>query len=125
MNAKCQIPDWVSQLFKGLDKKSVSIFSSFLTDDCVFRYGSLPAVEGKDAIQDFVGGFLGNIQKTEHTISRFVETQQSMFIEGECAYLTRSGAKVTLPFLNVFEIQAGLISKYFVYIDPSPLIAAM
>ena len=44
--------------------------------------------------------------------------------EGEVTYTHHDGRSVTVPFCNVFEAEAGLISLYRIYIDMGPVFAA-
>ena len=50
-----------------------------------------------------------------------VSARDQSVIEGEAAYTRHDGSTVSLPFVNVFEIEDVLISDYRIYIDIAPL----
>ena len=43
--------------------------------------------------------------------------------EGDVTYTKLDGSEVTLPFVNIFEIDGGLIVDYRIYVDVGPLYA--
>ena len=86
-------------MFAAIDRKDSTVFVGYLTDDAVFRFGSAPAVRGRDAIREAVDGFF----------------------EGEVTYTRLDGTSVTLPFADVFEYEGDQIAEYKIYIDIAPL----
>jgi limonene-1,2-epoxide hydrolase len=52
-----------------------------------------------------------------------VADDKAVACEGEVTYTRHDGSKITLPFVNIFEVSAGLITLYRVYIDIAPLFA--
>ena len=53
-----------------------------------------------------------------------VADDNGIVCEGEVTYTHHDGRSVTVPFCNVFEAEAGLISLYRIYIDMGPVFAA-
>ena len=54
-------------LFAAIDAKDAASFVSYLTEDAVFRFGSAPAVQGREAIREAVDGFFAPIAGCRHT----------------------------------------------------------
>jgi len=108
-------------MFAAIDSKDAEAFVGFLTEDAVFRFGSAPAVCGRDAIRAAVGGFFGTIAGCSHAIHNTLGKGSTVFCEGEVTYRRHNDTEVTLPFTDVFEYDDDLISQYKIYIDISPL----
>jgi ketosteroid isomerase-like protein len=108
-------------VFAAIDRQDTAAFVGFLTDDAVFRFGSAPPVQGRDAIAAAVGGFFDTIADLAHRIDNSVVQGSSQFIEGEVTYTRRDGSQITLPFADVFEYEGDLIAHYKIYMDISPL----
>ncbi|HSN72566.1 MAG TPA: nuclear transport factor 2 family protein [Steroidobacteraceae bacterium] len=114
---------WWQGLFAAIDTKDTARFVAYLTDDAEFRYGSGPPVSGRAAIGDAVDNFFASIEASEHTPGRRFESGDSAICEGWVRYTRRDGRVIDVPFCNVFTLEGDRISKYHIYIDPSPLAA--
>lgn len=115
--------DKAGGVFAAIDSKDAEAFVGFLTEDAVFRFGSAPAVHGRNAIRAAVDGFFGTIKACSHKIARTLADGSTLVCEGEVTYRRLDDTEITLPFADVFEYDADLISKYKIYIDISPLYA--
>ena len=112
------------KLFKSVDAMDMESFLGFITADATFRFASAPPVQGHAAIREGVGGFFASIAALKHDLQRMVTEGNVVICEGEVAYTRHDGSSITLPFVNVFEVDGGLISLYRIYIDVGPLYAA-
>jgi len=112
------------ELFVSIDAMDTESFLEFLADDATFRFGSMPAVQGREAIRAAVDGFYASIAALKHVLQRRVAEGNAVVCEGEVTYTRHDGSDVTLPFCNMFEVDDGLISLYRIYIDAGPLYAA-
>ena len=110
-------------MFAAIDTKDSAAFVSYLTEDAVFRFGSAPPVQGRDAIQAAVEGFFGTILGCAHEIRNTFQCDDTIICEGEVTYQRHDESKVTLPFTDVLEYSDDLISHYKIYIDVGPLYA--
>jgi limonene-1,2-epoxide hydrolase len=110
-------------VFAAIDSKDAEAFVGFLTEDAVFRFGSAPAVHGRDAIRAAVDGFFGTIAQCSHKVTNSLGKDATLVCEGEVTYRRLDDTAVTLPFTDVFEYDGDLISHYKIYIDISPLYA--
>ena len=113
----------IGGLFAAIDAQDSAAFVSYLTSGAVFRFGSAPSVQGREAIQAAVDGFLGSIDSLSHSIDRTVRDGDVLFCEGEVTYRRHDGTEIELPFVNVFEYDGDLIDHYKIYIDIGPLYA--
>ena len=115
--------DLPHRLLAAVDRKDMDEFLGFIARDARFRFGSAPPVTGHDAIRDAVGGFFASIAGLSHALKRVVSSGSALLIEGEVTYTRHDNSEITLPFVNVLEIEDRLISDYKIYIDIGPLYA--
>jgi ketosteroid isomerase-like protein len=110
-------------MFAAIDARDGAGFVSFLTEDAVFRFGSAPPVQGRDAIQAAVEGFFTTIAGCSHSIASTLNKNDTLVCEGDVTYTRHDGSEITLPFTDIFEFDGDLIAHYKIYIDVSPLYA--
>ena len=110
-------------IFTAIDAKDGATFVSFLTEDAVFRFGSAPPVQGRDAIQAAVEGFFTTIEGCAHNITRTLGEDDTLVCEGVVTYTRHDGSEIALPFTDVFEYEGSLVAHYKIYIDIGPLFA--
>jgi ketosteroid isomerase-like protein len=110
-------------LFAAIDARDGAGFVSYLTEDAVFRFGSAPPVQGRNAIQAAVEGFFTTIAGCSHTITNTLNQGDMIVCEGDVTYTRHDGSKITLPFTDVLEYEGDLIAHYKIYMDVSPLYA--
>ncbi len=124
MTSSAAAGDRTGGLFAAIDAKDPEAFVGFLTGDALFRFGSAPAVQGRDAICAAVGAFFDSIAGLSHVVNKTLVDGATMVCEGEVTYTRLDGTSVTLPFTDVFEYEGDLIAEYKIYMDVSPLYAA-
>jgi ketosteroid isomerase-like protein len=115
--------DYAGGLFAAIDANDATAFVSFLTDDAVFRFGSAPAVRGREAIHAAVDGFFGTIAGCAHAVHKSISDGATLVCEGEVTYRRHNGTEITLPFTDVLEYDGDLIENYKIYMDINPLYA--
>jgi ketosteroid isomerase-like protein len=111
----------INELFKAIDVCDVDRFLTFLDPDATFRFGSAPSVTGHDAITVAVTGFFETIEGLQHDLINTVSSGSMQVCEGDVTYTRLDGSNVTLPFVNIFEFDEGLICDYRIYVDVAPL----
>lgn len=123
----CFTPDrsgW-ERLFASIDRRDAGEFVRYFTPMGEFRFGNAPAVVGCERIRDAVAGFFAMIAACRHRlIDCWIGPEQAVG-EGEVTYTTPAGAVITVPFVNVFTLAGTQIASYRIYIDNSPLFAAL
>jgi limonene-1,2-epoxide hydrolase len=110
-------------IFAAIDQEDPEAFVAYLTEDAVFRFGSAPAVQGRDAICAAVENFFATIAACSHDVHKTLSSGSTLVCEGEVTYRRHNDTEITLPFTDVFEYEGGLISQYKIYIDINPLYA--
>ena len=112
------------KLFASIDAMDTESFLGFIAGDCTFRFGSSPPVTGREGIRASVNDFFSMFAGLRHDLQRIVAADSGIVCEGEVTYTHHDGRRVTVPFCNVFEADAGRISLYRIYIDLGPVFAA-
>ena len=113
----------IVELFSSIDEKNVEKFSSFLSEDCSFRFGNLPAVHGVDGISDFVGGFFDSIETLKHDIIDIWVVPGGAICHGMVSYTRHDKSILSIPFSNIFKIDNGKVYDYLIFADTSQLYA--
>jgi hypothetical protein len=117
------LKNWLESIAESIDSKNADKFVSFLTDDCIFRFGNQPEIRGKNATRDYVAGFFGMIGGSKHTIINIWNSDNSVVWQGEVLYTRLDRKKVNVNFTNIFYLRDDLIKDYLIYIDNAPLFA--
>ncbi len=113
----------LTDLFASIDARDATRFAEFLGPDATFRFGNAPPVTGRAAIAQAVAGFFGTIRALEHRLHEHWQGPDSLVCQGEVTYTRHDGTRLTLPFVDVFRLRAGLIQDYLIYMDITPLYA--
>jgi len=111
----------LKELFNAIDRKDTEGFLAFLSADCVFRFGNIPAVTGTEAIREFVGGFFDSITGLSHDIQSHWATADGLGCHGMVRYTRRDGTALTVPFAVVLKTRDGMVSEYLIFADASRL----
>ena len=117
--------EWMDRLIASIDAMDENKFSDFIAEDGEFRYGSQPAVAGRDAVREYVKTFFSGFKGISHNVheSRVLDDGQMVFMIGEVSYTRLDDSIVTIPFLNKLKMDGDLIKEYHVYADPTPVFA--
>lgn len=113
--------DRLEALFAAIDAFDAEAFAEFLTPDASFRFGSAPALAGRDAIIAGVNGFFASLAGISHRIDQVIASEDSLLCEGCVTYRRHDQTEIVLPFADVFELHGELISEYKIYMDIAPL----
>lgn len=116
-------PEWLGHLIDAIDAKDAAKFASYISEDGQFVYGSQPPVEGRAAIEEAVRALFESVKSLRHSLRRCWSMPGTLLCEGSVTYTRLDGRQVTLPFLNVFDMEDGRIRRYQVFVDPGPLFA--
>ncbi|MEJ2603469.1 MAG: nuclear transport factor 2 family protein [Gammaproteobacteria bacterium] len=117
------VDDWLRQLFRSIDDNDVDAFVGFMTPDCTYRFGSAPALQGRAAVRAATVEFFSTIDGLSHVLHRHWQDEDSVVCEGSVTYRRHDGSEITLPFCNALVLDDGLIRRYSIYADVSPLYA--
>jgi hypothetical protein len=113
--------DWIAGLFEAIDAMDIERFSSYLDEDCTFRFGNLPPVAGEAAVRGFVGGFFDSIAAVAHQVSESWAVPGGLVCHGTVSYTRHDETVLTVPFANVLKTRNDRIQDYMIFADVSGL----
>lgn len=113
----------LDDLFAAIDAMDADRFASFLAPDCTFRFGNLPAVEGRDAVRDFVAGFFGALGGIRHELVDRIAAPGRIAMHGFVTYTRKDGTTLRVPFANAFRTEGVLVRDYLIFVDNNALFA--
>ena len=113
--------DWLPNLFSAIDNKDTSAFTSFLTEDCAFRFGNLPTVQGKTHIGEFVSGFFDSLKSLSHEVIEQWNIPTGTICHGMVTYTRLDDSVLTVPFSNILKLNGEGIDEYLIFADTSRL----
>jgi ketosteroid isomerase-like protein len=112
---------FVRKVLDSVDAQDTEAFLGFFEEDAQFRFGSAPAVIGKEAIQGAVDGFFVSIRALRHEILETWSDAGTVICQGQVTYTRTDESQVTLPFVIIWRMRGGLVKEYLIYIDIQPL----
>jgi len=115
---------FVRQVLDSVDAQDTEAFLGFFEEDAQFRFGSAPAVIGKEAIGEAVDGFFASIKGLRHEILETWSDAGTVICQGQATYTRTDDSKVTLPFVTIWRMRGERIKEYLIYIDIQPLYSA-
>ena len=112
---------WWERVLAVVDAGDAAAFVELLTPDAQFRFGNAPVVVGREAIRTVAAAFFAAIASSRHRLLSTWSGPGTAVCEGEVTYTRHDGSVLSVPFANVFELRAGKIAAYRIYIDNSAL----
>lgn len=113
----------IFRLFNAIDNADTETFVSFLSDDAVFRFGNMPAVEGKENIRQFLNNWFPTIRGVEHDQIEIWEAGGVRIMNGRVTYTRHNGSQLSVYFSNTFKLKGDKIKDYLIFVDTSQLYA--
>ncbi len=118
-----QTQQWLEKLFASIDARETKEFVGFLSADALFRYGSNVDVHGREAIAACVDYVFTTFRASSHQLLRHWDTADVRIAQGVVTYTRLDDRKVSLPFCNLLTMHNNLVTRYEIFIDPTPLMS--
>ena len=116
----------IRQFYRIADGGDYEALVEFLTPDVEFRFGNTPALHSAAEIPA-KGKMMGEVlARIEHTVGDVITGPdgRQAAVELDVRYTRHDGAVFGIPAAAVFRFTAdGLIDRYRVYIDITPVFA--
>jgi ketosteroid isomerase-like protein len=113
--------DFINKMYQAIDRKDTSGLMGFMTEDSIFRFANIPAVEGKDNIASFLDAFFAGIKSIRHSGIEYWNSGNAWFITGNVSYTRPDDFTLTVPFGVLLKMKGDLIKEYLVFVDNSSL----
>lgn len=111
----------IVELFSAIDQKDADKFAASLHRNCVFRFGNMPEVVGRDEVHKFVADFFDSIASISHEIKDTWSVPDGVICHGQVNYVRKDGSVLSVPFANVLKMESKLITDYLIFADTSKL----
>lgn len=114
---------WFSDLYANIDAMRLDEFVAGLTPDVEVVVGNNPAMKGRQAVKEGIGGFWSTIEGLKHNVVNVVEGHGLTFLEAKVDYRRKDGRQVTIPVVSVLERKGELVGSLRIYLDVTPVYA--
>ena len=98
--------------------------ASYFTDDAVYHNIPMPPAEGREAIKEFIAGFLAAFDGIDFKVHRQLSQGDVVMNERTDVMRRKDGLEVPLPVTGVFELRDGKIALWRDYFDLATVTAA-
>jgi ketosteroid isomerase-like protein len=108
-------------IYRAIDAKDTAALVSFMTEDAIFRFANIPAVEGKDNISAFLAGFFQSIKAIRHSELEYWNVADVWFVTGNVNYTRLDELILKVPFGVLLKMKNDLIKEFLIFVDNSEL----
>jgi limonene-1,2-epoxide hydrolase len=98
--------------------------ASYFTEDAVYHNIPMDPVQGRQAIKEFIAGFLAAFDGIDFNVHRQVSDGSLVMNERTDVMRRRGGGAVPLPVMGVFEVRSDRIVAWRDYFDMAAITSA-
>jgi limonene-1,2-epoxide hydrolase len=98
--------------------------AGYFTEDAVYHNIPMDPVQGRDAIKDFIAGFLAAFDGIDFNVHRQISDGTLVMNERTDVMRRRDGGTFPLPVMGVFEVQNDRIVAWRDYFDMTAITSA-
>ena len=91
--------------------------AGYFTEDAVYHNIPMDPVQGREAIEQFIAGFLAGFDGIDFQVRRQVSDGDLVMNERTDVMRRKDGEPIPLPVAGVFEIEHGQIKAWRDYFD--------
>lgn len=106
----------VREFCDAWSKLDADLLTGYFTDDAVYHNIPMAPLEGKEAINAFLAGFLAGVTTAEFTMLNVVSSGDVVMTERVDAF-TLNGRHGAFPVMGIFEVKGGKIAAWRDYFD--------
>lgn len=103
--------------------KSADEFANFFTEDALYRFSNRDPIVGRQQIRESSIMFRQRLKSVTHDIKYLWEIGDTVVCEMEATYTRLDDKQVTLPCLDVIQMQGEHFQEMHIYMDISPVFA--
>ncbi|MDT5100855.1 MAG: limonene,2-epoxide hydrolase [Mycobacterium sp.] len=98
--------------------------AGYFTEDAVYHNIPMEPVQGRDAIEQFIAGFVVGFDGIDFQVHRQVSDGDLVMNERTDVMRRKGGEPIPLPVTGVFEIENGRIKAWRDYFDMATITSA-
>jgi limonene-1,2-epoxide hydrolase len=115
----------VRELLKVFETMDSGNAMKYFSADASYRFGNYPPAVGIDQIrQAATSSHMSAIKKAIFDVKEILEFGDVVVCELDISYVRNDDSSVTLPCMDYFRFEHGLIKDMRIYMDANPLFAA-
>ena len=113
--------NYIKNMYAVVDARDGAALANMMTEDGIFRFANMPAVQGREAIRAFLDGFFQSIKGIAHDQLEDWKVDNTRFATGRVSYTRLDDSTLAVPFSVILNMQDDLIAEYLVFVDASEL----
>jgi limonene-1,2-epoxide hydrolase len=98
--------------------------AGYFAEDGVYHNMPMDAVQGREAIKEFIAGFMAGFDGIDFQVHRQVNAGDLVMNERTDVMRRAGGEPISLPVTGVFEIENGQIKAWRDYFDMATITSA-
>ncbi len=99
--------------------------AAYFTEDATYHNIPMPPVQGREAIRDFIAGFLAALDGIDFTVHRQISSGPVVMNERTDVMRRKGGGEeIPLPVMGVFEVRDDRIAAWRDYFDMAAITSA-
>ncbi|OBK47643.1 limonene-1,2-epoxide hydrolase family protein [Mycobacterium sp. 1081908.1] len=98
--------------------------AGYFTEDAVYHNIPMDPVRGREAIKEFIAGFLAAFDGIDFNVHRQISDGSLVMNERTDVMRRKDGGTIPLPVMGVFEVQDGKIVAWRDYFDMGAITSA-
>lgn len=99
--------------------------ASYFAEDAVYHNIPMEAVQGREAIRDFIAGFTAAFDGIDFQVHRQISDGTIVMNERTDVMHSKAGKEIPLPVTGVFEVRDGQITAWRDYFDMATITSAL
>lgn len=113
----------IDRLFSTVERKDVDGYLACFTEDAEYKAGNFPAVYGHNGIREFAGGIIPYFNQVEHKVKNRWQNGDTIISEMDLVYHRKDGKVVTVPCVDIVQVENGKVKSLRAYLDATPAFA--
>ena len=107
----------VTEFCKLWSSPNPAELAGYFTEDAVYHNIPMEPVQGREAIQQFIAGFVAVVDGIDFQVHRQVSDGTLVMNERTDVMRRKGGGEIGLPVMGIFEVVDGKIAKWADYFD--------
>ncbi len=113
--------NFIKDMYGAVDAMNGAGLAAMMTENGIFRFANIPAVEGREAITGFLDNFYQSIKGIAHDQIEDWKIDDTRFATGRVSYKRHDDSILQVPFSVLLKMKGDLIHEYLIFVDGSEL----
>jgi len=113
----------LGRLFGAVERADLDAYLACFNEGAEYRAANYPAVYGKEAIREFAMKMAPYFEKVAHTVKDSWQIGETIVAEMELVYYRRDGKVITVPCVDIIQLENGKVKSLHAYLDAAPAFA--